>query len=205
MDDDLLQPTEYLSLKLLAANVVSTDRGAIFMQLAISFICLLGLVACGTGGGRVQSLSAIVEGRQIAWRDFLQVSEIHRSAFDVPSGESIYMFTNLTPQVIVLSDGRTFEGEYCHKLWTNSGSLADQTQEVRAIYAECQEKVRASKDNIEPLSLGEFVWQSEQAVRLQGDCEWLGYDARLDMRARSIGALASSTDNRLFFARLRCR
>ncbi|ETA51248.1 hypothetical protein [Ponticoccus alexandrii] len=54
------------------------------------------------------------------------------------------------------------------------------------------------------LSRAKLIALSERAVKQDGSCTWLGYDADLDARFRAFGSLASLSDDRLFFARLRC-
>lgn len=49
-----------------------------------------------------------------------------------------------------------------------------------------------------------FVELAEQAVRHEGKCEWLGYDQKFDHAFRAAG-LASRSDTRLFFVKLRCK
>jgi len=54
------------------------------------------------------------------------------------------------------------------------------------------------------LAFKKFIELSEQAVAVEGKCQWFGYDRTLDLQARAVGGLASSKDERLFFARLKC-
>lgn len=54
------------------------------------------------------------------------------------------------------------------------------------------------------LTFKKFIELSEKAVAAEDRCQWFGYDKALDQQVRSVGALASSKDERLFFARLKC-
>lgn len=55
------------------------------------------------------------------------------------------------------------------------------------------------------LSFDRLIELSEQAVEAEKKCQWLGYDKALDQKVRALGKLASQTDTRLFFAKVRCK
>jgi len=170
---------------------------------AAIFFTLL-LAACAVGGA-VERREAVVEGKLISWNDLLAVSDLHRGSFSVGSGESIYMFVNVDEPTTQLSNGRVFVGQYCYKLWTNAGTLSDQTPEDQSLYQECLDGVALHRDRPDnDLSRREMVRLSRAAVQTQGDCQWFGYDPALDARVRNSGALASHSDNRLLFVKLRC-
>lgn len=172
---------------------------------AAATICFtIVLTACGVGGTN-PSREAIIDGNNISWRDFLAVSSFHNDSFAVSDGESIYMFVHVDRPTTQLSNGRVFVGYDCYKLWPNDGTLSDQPLEVQSLYQECEDGVEQHRNSSRrQLSRQDMVQLSREAVQSQGDCQWLGYDATLDARIRATGQLASQTDNRIIFAKLRC-
>ena len=172
---------------------------------AAALVCFTSLLAACAGGGAIERREAVVDGKLIGWNDFLAVSNLHRGSFPVGSGESIYIFVNVDEPSTQLSNGRIFVGQYCYKLWTNTGTLSDQTPEIQSLYQECLDGVDRHRNRPDSdLSRQEMVQLSREAVQTQGDCQWLGYDSALDARVRNLGALASHSDNRFLFVKLRC-
>ena len=179
--------------------------GGLMQVNAAVTICFTSILAACTVGETVERREAVVDGNLIGWNDFLAVSDLHRGSFPLGSGESIYMFVNVDEPTTQLSNGRVFVGQDCFKLWTNTGTLSDQTPEDQSLYQECLDGVaqhRNRPDN--DLSRQEMVRLSREAVQTQGDCQWFGYDSALDARVRNSGGLASHSDNRLLFVKLSC-
>ena len=113
---------------------------------AATAICFTLLLAACAVGGAIERREAVVEGKHIGWNNFLAVSDLHRASFPVGSGESIYMFVNVDEPTTQLSNGRVFVGQYCYKLWTNTGTLSDQTPEDQSLYQECLDGVEQHRN-----------------------------------------------------------
>lgn len=156
----------------------------------------------------------------VGWND------VFRSAFlkglhpEIASGlapdESIFLFTAYNPSdpsmnsdrpSIVLSNGTRVHGDIksCDYLLSTPPRAKEQ-----ALHQECRDKMAnqptASAAAQQPTgpSFSELIRLAEQGVAAEGTCQWLGYDKTLDASMRSRGGLASPSDKRLFFAKLRC-
>ncbi|MEM9477968.1 MAG: hypothetical protein AAGA71_22020 [Pseudomonadota bacterium] len=153
----------------------------------------------------------------MSWTDFLQVSKLHRDAVPVAPGESVYLFTRISTEQITLSNGKTVPPENCitasstytiRQIYSASQPYSPTTVRIprvdNEIHSECKAKMRANNDKVNQTSRSEFVRMTEQAVKKDGTCVWLGYDRSLDLLMRSIGDTARASDERVIFAKLRC-
>lgn len=176
-------------------------------HLTTKFILALLLAACSTTQGSVSRKSIQIDAMTVTWNDMLQLNSLHE-AFPTEKGTSIYMFTRLfndptyTPRKAQLSNGWTVTGNIgaCDLI------LRKQPANAQQLYDECRTKLAAlpaPKPQPE-LGLKEFINLAERAVQQEGSCQWLGYDRGLDLTVRAHGSLASFSDERLFFAKLKC-
>ena len=110
-----------------------------------------------------------------------------------PSSSNLYMVSYNPGSAVQLSDGRVMTGgtSECLRM---GGPLAEQCYNA---------VVTASRDS-GYVNRAELINAARQAIQNEGRCNWLGYDPSLDARTRATGALASQSDNRLFFVTLRC-
>ena len=144
-----------------------------------------------------ESPSQNVDGFNIFWKDFGKISSVHPGSLELNAGEGIYMFGRTSAPTYTLSNGDVIVHNY--------NSCDKYTGDPSGLYAECWNKgVRAENAASSRLSFAKFVEVAEVAVRREGSCQWVGYDRAFDLQARSIGSAASSKDERLFFAKLRC-
>ncbi|MYM57491.1 hypothetical protein [Thalassovita mangrovi] len=158
--------------------------------------------------------------------------EIHpQIVAGLADNESVYLFTAYKPDAlnapdnrpsVTLSDGSTVYGDIksCDIiLFVSSREMATRKykknkEEIEANKRKRYEECRAKMAKLPPApppaprpappSLDKLIHLSQMAVKAQGSCQWLGYDRSLDMAVRAGGSLASFSDTRLFFAKLRC-
>lgn len=165
----------------------------------------MGLQACST---YEQPYSMTYNQTSVSWKDFLKVSELHRSAFVTQPGESIYMFNAVNPaqnQVQLLSGETVATSLDCFKLAADHSGPAPKTDKVK--FENCVRQLKPVNRN-RNTSVGNFsalLRLAERAVKDEGSCVWPGYDRAFDTRVRAVGALARADDNRFFFVKMRCR
>lgn len=192
------------------------------MKRILFFVASLAFVsACvSSSGGSSGKYTAQLGGDTISWSDMLVSDTLKAMHADtvvqLKPGESVYLFSatrasdlaskNNMPSVL-LSDGSTIRGDIrtCELILYRR----QRAKEI-SLYEECRAKMKhmplynAAAHKPVALPLSRLISDAERAVRASGSCQWLGYDKKLDARMRARGALASSTDTRLFFAKLRC-
>ncbi|WP_299964955.1 hypothetical protein [uncultured Roseobacter sp.] len=177
-------------------------------QLALLSICTAVMVGCGSTDTSRNKKSVEFGDGTVTFYDFRDVSALHRSAFPMPAGESIYMFNFTGPRAtITTSDGTVvkYTGSYAESC---GKGLDPEQYQNKALFSECFNKIQSAQKRLDRSSRPGFeqlIALGERAVKAEGSCTWTGYDRQLDRQFRSVGALARSDDQRVFFARLRCQ
>ena len=168
----------------------------IFLAMAIG----LALQACASN----QNGYSVSYGQTtIAWKDFLEISELHRSTFTTQPDESIYMFTAIAAVSAELPSGTQVSSKQdCIQLATDySGPTPNLNSDL---YYQCESKLNAAFKAAGVPEFSVLLSMAERAVKEEASCTWPGYDRALDLRVRATGALARSDDERLFFVKMRC-
>ena len=110
------------------------------------------------------------------------------------------MFSRMVQSQYALPNGTRVDSSQCYSSWLRTTDAA-----LREAYLKCHNALVAQDRSGRPaLPLERFVSLARQAVSAEGSCEWLGYDRAFDLSVRAVGRLASASDERLFFAKLRC-
>ena len=155
-----------------------------------------GLVSCASSS-RVEKHQLDVDGVTISWQNFSKLNSTYRTLVPLGAGESIYMVSrNEKGPEYTLSNG--------HRV-----TLADcgvyMRQSIYNIYNECQSTgINLAKKTRSNRSFSDFKSLAARAVKKEGTCTWGGYDRAFDLSVRSRGKLAAFSDERLFFAKMRC-
>lgn len=161
----------------------------------LAMLCI-ALTSCGSSRDDRNKKSYQVGDLQISWNMSYGELKPIRDAVDLAPDESIALFVALRSTRMTLSDGNTYV-----VVGGNCAVVGYSHPNFTKLHNECVSKnkrvsVRLSRDAL--------IQASEQAVKAEGSCTWLGYDALLDRRVRAVKQLASQTDDRLIFAKLRC-
>lgn len=190
---------------------------------SILFLSMLTcLTACGPSslGSQSSKRSVEVQGFKVTWADaVLKNNNLSKAHADLLATlgpkESVFFFSryelDYSEPSFTLSNGARLTGvgacEFLRKSIDNPRNVHDRSY-TEEIYSECLVKQAeyAKQDFPKPkeLSFERFVGLAQVAVESEGSCTWIGYDRGIDLRLRVVGALASASDERLFFARLRC-
>ena len=193
------------------------------LSLALAATCL---TACSTPTPQADRNSHMLGDLKVHWSAVLKHGgplDTHHAAIVAGLGpsENVYLFgahypadvTNrpvLTTPGVQISGGSTYYGAKsgCKLAYlTRRDGSAPKPKHIRR-YNECLAKAPETvpppptKPKRPRRSLSELITLAERAVTAEGSCQWLGYDRALDRRMRS--GLLSQTDERGFFARLRC-
>ena len=137
-----------------------------------------------------------IGGSKVTWNDFTNVYNRGSRVPSLQDGEGVYMFSRTIQSQYTLSNGTSVDSSQCYSKFLRTTDDA-----LRSEYLKCQ---NASNRAAHTAPLEDLVSLARQAVQAEGSCAWLGYDRAFDLSARSVGAIASATDKRLFFAKLRC-
>ncbi len=155
------------------------------MKLGLMTVCvsLLVMAACTTTGGSPtgpSTRSGIYQNSGFSWRTW-------------PDSPNLYLVGYNPGSSIQLSNGRVINGGTAECL-RMGGPLVEQ----------CYNAVVRADRNAGFTTRAQLVNAARQAVQSEGRCRWVGYDPSLDARTRATGALASQSDNGLFFTTLQC-
>lgn len=171
----------------------------------ILVFCVIIVGACSSSGGsKTDRRSVEVNGSTISWADYQKIAKGIRGKIPLAEGESIFLFSRAPAHVSVkVSNGyigrTTAYGNNCHLV----APSADPN--YGALFVECANTLtRLRKKSSPKVSLASFVRLAERAVKQEGSCQWLGYNAGFDRTVRAVGKAASFSDERLFFAKLKC-
>ncbi|GAA3865755.1 hypothetical protein GCM10022404_14930 [Celeribacter arenosi] len=138
------------------------------------------------------------------WNDFLKISKLHKASFPQEAGESIYMFGATASNVrITMPDGQQMSSDKECKM-ASSHSVNGRPVFDGKYYTECDRRLRAAMGAVRKPAAGDLIALAKTAVEADGRCQWIGYDRALDLRVRATGRLASFSDDRFFFAKLKC-
>ncbi|KEJ88866.1 hypothetical protein Z948_2091 [Sulfitobacter donghicola DSW-25 = KCTC 12864 = JCM 14565] len=134
----------------------------------------------------------------VIWADFTSVYYRGSSTSKLPEGEGVYLFSRTLQSLYTLPNGEQVDSNQCY-----SKMLRSTDPVLQNAYLKCYNS-SAAKDNAAQsgFPFQKFVSLARQAVTAEGSCEWLGYDRGFDLSVRA--GLASASDERLFFAKLRC-
>jgi hypothetical protein len=140
------------------------------------------IAGCTTTGGSTSTSNARFQNGGFSWQAW-------------PSSPNLYMVSYNPGSSVQLSNGRTITGgtSECIRI-VGPSSLLEQ----------CYNAVVEANRNAGFNNRAQLVSAARQAIQNEGRCNWLGYDPTLDAQTRATGALASQSDNRLFFVRLGC-
>lgn len=185
----------------------------------------LTLGACSSSTGPSDRKAIQIGEEEVSWSPVLggnsKLRALHPDIVaSLGPNENIYIFgahypadvqMRPTGPYILLPSGTQFYGavEDCERFLNRPSGKPPRNRHIRD-YNACiatAPKVRAPQPKPpkrDRRSLPDLIAFAERAVRAEGSCQWMGYDRVLDMRLRAGGALASLSDARLFFARLRC-
>jgi len=137
---------------------------------------------------------------KVTWNDFTNVYNRGSGDSGLQNDEGVYMFSRTIRSQYTLPNGARVDSSECY-----SKFLRTTDEALRSAYLKCHnDSVAQSRSGQQGVPLEEFVSLARQAVQAEGGCVWLGYDRTFDQSARSVGAIASAGDERLFFAKLRC-
>ena len=160
------------------------------------------LAACSSGAANNDRRSVDVGQLNISWINFSKVSDLHRKAFSLGANERIYLFSYTgSAKTFTLSNGMTFSSANANCF--HASMATGKWNQV--LHDECEAKKRALITRASPGDFKNFIRLSEQAVRADGDCTWLGYDRALDQKVRAVGEIVRMSNERIFFAKLLCR
>ncbi|MEP3440316.1 MAG: hypothetical protein ABJN72_02455 [Sulfitobacter sp.] len=136
----------------------------------------------------------------VTWNDFTSVYNRGSSTSKLSKGEGVYMFSRNIQSLYTLPNGTQVDSSQCYSKWLRTIDPV-----LQSAYLKCHNS-SAAQDNStrSALPFENFVALARQAVNADGSCEWLGYDRGFDLSVRATGQLASASDERLFFAKLRC-
>ena len=170
------------------------------LNVVLAMVLGLGLQACSSSQ---QGYLVNYGQTAISWKDFLEISELHRSAFATQTGESIYLFSASTSVAVELSSGEQISSSQdCIQLASDySGPIPKLDSDQ---YYNCERQREAAVDAANVRSFSALLSMAERAVRDEGSCVWPGYDRALDLSVRATGSVARIDDERLFFIKLRC-
>ena len=144
-------------------------------------------VGCSDGQRQVASKMAVIDGVDVNWRVFnpKYVSKI--AGYDPKRVPFIFGFSDpkiKSPEDCPLPNSAPNSGLEWKECWNNA-------------IANVRKKQRK-------YSKSETVRLAKLAVQRSNECRWEGFNPVFDQFARSTGALASQSDNRILFVQLKC-
>ncbi|MFC4217237.1 hypothetical protein [Pseudophaeobacter arcticus] len=180
-------------------EVFGLNRLNVFVVIALCLV-VQGCSQSSTGG---ENFSVNFGQTKVYWKDFLEVSEMHRGAVQVAPGESIYMFGAVTAASVKMPDGAVVTSEQgCIQRASDYSGTVPVLDSSK--YYDCKRRLDAAKTAANQRSFSQLLSMAERAVQEEGSCSWKGYDRQLDQEMRAIGRLARADDQRIFFAKMTC-
>lgn len=173
-------------------------RSIVLKMVALACVSI-ALQSCTNSADRY---SAVAGPYNISWSLFNPNLDIYSDLLNQRDGAEIYLFARWVDTGITSSNGRPIQSFSDCAVISTDTSLPN-NHDVQS-YEQCVASLDAAKKKAPNLKLKEFVGLAKTAVEKDGRCEWVGYDPALDMRVRRTGSLASTKDEGLFFAPLRC-